>query len=146
MSTKNLARTVLEAGNTPMHQRVRRRQRRAHRHESHAYCHRLTRDPELFFELVPPIAPERRGRDFLWSDELHGDKLGAVHRWLDHQVGRPWADVRSDITCRFDTRTLAGWHVVHQHMLWRIVGHDHIDACWARYLIDEMGMLRHASR
>lgn len=56
------------------------------------------------------------------------DKLGPVQRWLRSRVGRPWDEVRSEIARRFDTRSLAGRHIVFCHLLpqgtHRENGHD----------------------
>ena len=45
------------------------------------------------------------------------DKLGAPRRWLRSHVGRPWSKVRSEIFERFDPRTLAGQHIIFDHLL-----------------------------
>jgi hypothetical protein len=45
------------------------------------------------------------------------DKLSPMYRWLSSQVGRPWDEVRSDVAKTFDTRTTAGRHIVHDHLL-----------------------------
>lgn len=45
------------------------------------------------------------------------DKLAPAQRWLASQVGRPWDKVYSELRAQFDSRTIAGAHVVNDHML-----------------------------
>ena len=117
MSTKNLARVPLEAGNTRQYHYVRWVQRRQHRHEAKVFCHRAMVDSQ-WCEMIPaPVAPERRNRRGLSRSELHADAIGPVRAWIFAQVGRIWDDVYREIRRRFDTRTLAGWHIVEQHLL-----------------------------
>jgi len=108
MSTKNLARTVIEGGRH-RHSRFARRHsnavQRAHAHQlERELC--STKDPET--ALFPEREPAGRGFD---------DKLGPARRWLRGQVGRPWDKVRSELFTRFDTRTTAGRHIVFDHLL-----------------------------
>lgn len=114
MATKNLARTPLEAGNTPAFQRERREDRRWVRRESRAFCHRVRRDMEVWEADVPPLSSEVKCRSY--PDQKHDDKLSAVNAWVAAQAGRRWDDVYSEIRRRFDTRTLAGWHIVDAHL------------------------------
>ncbi|MDO8598627.1 MAG: hypothetical protein Q7S02_00800, partial [bacterium] len=116
MATKNLARTPLEAGNTGVYQRVRRRQRRNHRHEAKAYCRRVRSDLEVFEETMEPVAPEHRDREVLWGDEMHADRVGAVYGWIESKIGHRWDDVYAEIRRRFDVRTLSGRHIVFMHL------------------------------
>lgn len=108
MSTKNLARTVIEGGRHRYSRFARRHNNaveRAHTHQlERALC--TTKDAET--ALFPVRDPA--GRDF-------DDKLGPARRWLRRQVGRPWDQVRSDLFARFDTRTTAGRHIVFDHLL-----------------------------
>lgn len=117
MATKDLGRTPLEAGNTAEYHSVRREVRRLARHEAKAYCARVARDPEYSDETPAPPAPERRRPNGCWTVDMHDDRIGPVKRWIHRQVGRLWDDVYSEIRSRFDTRTLAGRHIVEQHLL-----------------------------
>ena len=75
--------------------------------------------------------------------EFH-DKLSPAMRWLAAQVGRPWDKVRSELTARFDSRTVAGNHVLNDHMLGAVVRHDDPIATWRTpdLIIDRHGILR----
>jgi hypothetical protein len=108
MSTKNLARTVIEGG--------RHKHNKWDRHNSHAenraavrnYIKEVTLDPENFDEYdVEPV--NHVGKSF-------DDKLGPIYRWLRAQIGRPWDDVRAEISQTFDIRTTAGRHIVFDHL------------------------------
>ncbi|MCB9599708.1 MAG: hypothetical protein H6722_05235 [Sandaracinus sp.] len=109
MSTKRLARTVLEGGRAHYNQWARRHSARELRAAERVYLDRLRVDPEAFEALAPPVRrPVYKG---------FYDKLAPVERWLRAQVGRPWDDVRSEIAARFDVRSLAGQHIVFDHLL-----------------------------
>jgi hypothetical protein len=106
MSTKNLARTVIEGGRY----RWNRWQRR-HSHSEHRVAQREALagircgDPEdVVFEGRPGVRPQFR------------DKLSPAKRWLGSQVGRPWNLVRGELLRRFDTRTTPGRHIVFCHV------------------------------
>lgn len=108
MSTKNLARTVIEGGRQHYNQFERWNSNvvaRAHAHQSERAI-RTARDVEsVMFERRAPV---RRA---------FSDKLGPARRWLRSQVGRPWNKVTSDLLQRFDVRTTAGRHIVFCHLL-----------------------------
>jgi hypothetical protein len=108
MSTKNLARTVIEGGRDSHSRFLRRHTNAVERTRTHQLERELCsiQDPESAY--FPPRAPAYRGFD---------DKLGPARRWLRSQVGRPWDKVRSDLFLRFDTRTTAGRHIVFDHLL-----------------------------
>ncbi|MCA9611429.1 MAG: hypothetical protein H6721_23170 [Sandaracinus sp.] len=109
MSTKRLARTVLEGGRAHYNQWERRYSARELRAAERVYLDRLRIDPEAFDTLAPPVRRPVH-RSFY-------DKLAPVERWLRAQVGRPWDDVRAEIAERFDVRSLAGQHIVFDHLL-----------------------------
>lgn len=147
MATKNLARTPLEAGNTPEFQYLRRLQRRARRRDAKAYCRKALRNPDACDAIRSP-----NDREYQWVpgyiDNIHDDKLSAVNAWVVAQAGRRWDDVYSDIRRRFDTRTLAGWHIVDAHLPsdgefavhgWR---DGTVSAANGSVFVDEDGVLR----
>jgi hypothetical protein len=70
------------------------------------------------------------------------DKLGPAKRWLGSQVGRPWVKVYSELCSRFDTRTVAGRHVVHDHMLEWVWQGDVADRARGEFFVDRYGILR----
>jgi hypothetical protein len=109
MSTKNLARTIIEGGRYRGNKWDRRNSHAEQRAEVRNYIKELLADPELYFEKdVEP--PQHVSKGFR-------DKLGPIYRWLRRQVGRPWDDVRADVAASFDTRTTAGRHIVYDHLL-----------------------------
>lgn len=109
MSTKDLSHSVIEGGRTGSNKWDRRNSHAETRAAEKLYLKEVTSDPEHWYDY--DIAPtEHVYKEF-------DDKLGPVYRWLHSQVGRSWNDVRSEIAEKFDTRTTAGRHIVHDHLL-----------------------------
>jgi len=109
MSTKRLARTVIEGGRARYNTYERRRSHRGHRRREREYLRSLERQPELADAVAPPVrAPVRK---------QHRDRLSAAERWLASHAGRPWREVEGTILATFDTRSIAGRHVVYDHLL-----------------------------
>jgi hypothetical protein len=134
LSTKNLARTAIEGGRDSRNKWDRRQSNSALRAAERQYEAAL-RDPDARWSAVPPA----REKVYPWFN----DRLGPVYRWLDRRCGRPWAEVRSEILRRFDTRTLAGRHIVFDHMLRDVLEHgEPARYVWQRYQVDEDGVLR----
>jgi len=135
MSTKNLARTILEAGRGPAAW-GRRADNRADRAKTRQALANL-RDTAEVDDLVLPVTKKRNR----WLD----DKLSAAERWLASHVGRPWDKVRSELFARFDTRTLSGRHIVFDHMLPWVAQHRQLGCvCDPKFVVDRHGILRHA--
>jgi hypothetical protein len=109
MATKNLARTAIEGGRTGRNKWERRNSHNTERTSAREYCTKVKYDldaaDELFIQEKDPV----------WKD--FADKLGPMYRWLERQVGKPWDEVRSEVTKAFDTRTTAGRHIVYDHLL-----------------------------
>lgn len=134
MSTKNLARTVIEGGRHPLNKWERRDSNSSLRVAARSYQVAL-RDPELALSTPPPERTKVR-RDF-------ADKLGPIRRWLDRACGRPWDEVRAEIFRRFDVRTLAGRHIVFDHLLTEVAEHGiRRTYVYERYQVDARGVLR----
>lgn len=113
MSTKNLARTVIEGGRYNGNKWDRRYSSAEERIRANAYCKRVAHDPELADEEdIDDRQPIGKG---------FTDKLAPMYRWLDAQVGRLWGDVRSEVFEKFDTRTTAGRHITFDHLLREVV-------------------------
>lgn len=114
MAKKNLGRTILEGGRSNYNKSDRRQSSKNERVRVKAYEKKLTKaaDPD---DLNPPKKRVPVGKEFT-------DKLSAVYRWMDAQCGRRWDDVFSDICKRYDTRNLAGRHIVYDHMLREVYG------------------------
>lgn len=109
MSTKNLARTIIEGGRHRGNKWDRRNSHAEERARVRNYIKEVELDLENYEEYDPePIQHVYKGFD---------DKLGPIYRWLNRQVGRPWDEVRADVAKQFDTRTTAGRHIVYDHML-----------------------------
>lgn len=113
MSTKNLARTVIEGGRYGSNKYDRRQSSATERVHARQYCKQVVNDPELaeeeFIESREPV-----GKGFT-------DKLAPMYRWLDAQDGRLWSEVRSEVFQNFDTRTTAGRHITFDHLLSEVV-------------------------
>ncbi len=131
MSTKNLARTVIEGGRAGYSKYKRRNTLQKMRTKNARVCYDMLRgylDPD---EATWPA----RGRGFD-LEIAHADKVNPCDRFLLSRVGRHWNDVRSEICRRFDRRTLAGMHVVTSHLL-------HVEDGRSRHVrIDGNGILR----
>lgn len=113
MATKNIARSALEGGRYGHNKWERRYSHNEERTEARDYCRKVTVDPDYadedFIGSIRPVMKE------------FTDKLNPMHRWLEKQVGRPWADVRSEVFQKFDTRTTAGRHITFDHLLREVV-------------------------
>ncbi len=75
------------------------------------------------------------------------DKLAPAARWLRSRAGRPWAEVEGEIFRTFDTRSLAGRHIVFGHLLpppWNNPRDGSWVVCFTvgRFWVDEAGVLR----
>jgi len=109
VARKDLSRTVIEGGRRYSNCYFRRASHGDHRATTREWIDRVSVDLDAADDSDPP--PLRRV-----YKQFH-DKLGAAQRWLAAQVGRPWDNVYADLCALFDTRTIAGRHVVHDHML-----------------------------
>lgn len=107
MSTKNLARTVIEGGRARYNKFERRHSTAVERSHAHQLEKALLRDVDADTCFVPR-QPVYQG---------FSDKLSPAFRWLRSRAGRPWDKVRSELLARFDTRTTAGRHIVFDHLL-----------------------------
>jgi hypothetical protein len=137
VSTKDLSRTVIEGGRRFYNAWERRHSHRKARRAQHAHARALAACREL--DDAPFPEPRTVPRQF-------HDRLSAAERWLESKIGRGWDRVRSEMFQRFDTRTLAGRHIVHDHLLrsrplfgepadvWRV---DRV-----RFRVDVHGILR----
>ncbi len=149
MSTKNLARTVIEGGRYGSDKYRRRMSLRYLRHDNRRFCDGVKTGRIEFDEVVEPA----RDIEYRWRDEIHADKTRPCERFLASRAGRLWDDVVSEIIGRFNTSTLAGRHVVYEHLVNRPQrdGDDH--RYWhywdahvnggPKFWIDGNGVLRH---
>jgi len=109
MSTKRLSKTVLEGGRHSSNKFDRYSSTSAERAKFRTYQRAVEKDPELSDDIAPPKRTPI-GRGFT-------DKLAPVYRWLDSRVGKSWPKTLRLLKEKFDDRTLAGFHIVHQHIL-----------------------------
>lgn len=109
MSRKRLSRTVIEGGRVGSNKWERRHSHRTVRANERAYMADLNKNVDAVDEIS--IEP----KEHVYKE--FKDKLSPMYRWLRSQTGRPWADVRSEVAEKFDTRTTAGRHIVHDHLL-----------------------------
>ncbi|MDD9941068.1 MAG: hypothetical protein OXU20_08530 [Myxococcales bacterium] len=137
MATKNLARTIIEGGRARYNKWDRNYSHKEERALTREYFAR-TREVEDGFEA---LSIGRRPKVY----KGFSDKLGAPRRWLRSQVGRPWDKVRSEIFTRFNPRSLAGQHIIFDHLLQEVVihgVHDRWHAWRANLYVDRHGILR----
>jgi hypothetical protein len=136
MATKDLSRTVIEGGRHYRNSYERRASHAIERAATRTFVHAVRRDAEVADDSdVAPKPHVYRG--------FH-DKLAPARRWLAKQAGRRWDQVFADVTARFDTRTIAGRHIVHDHLLamvWRgdVQQEDYREF---RFVVDDRGILR----
>jgi hypothetical protein len=131
VSTKDLSRTVLEAGRHRLYKFRRRYSHGVARAHQRAWLARL--DDVRSAEHRPYVA-----------HVFAPDKLRPAERWLASRVGRPWTDVRAEMFARFDTRTTAGRHIVFDHLLRDVAEHEVPRGRRPRYVVDDDGVLRRA--
>lgn len=136
MATKNLARTIIEGGRARYNKFERRYSHRQERALARAYFSRASKQAEGFEAL----SIRERTKVYKGFD----DKLGAPRRWLRSQVGRPWNKVRSEIFTRFNPRSLAGQHIIFDHLLEEVRVHEVVHWRAWRYdlYVDRHGILR----
>lgn len=138
MTTKNLARTVIEGGRDRYNKFRRRNSNAAERIRAHAHEQALLRATECVDDPFEPRQPV--GRAF-------HDKLSPARRWLSSQVGRSWDKVRGELFARFDARTTAGRHVLFDHLLREVCdGRDALHTPYADYFVSAHGLLLRRDR
>jgi len=136
VARKDLSRTVIEGGRYYHNCWFRRASHGVERATTREWLDRVAVD----LDEADATAPPARKR----VHKMFHDKLAPAHRWLVAQVGRPWSKVYSDLCARFDTRTIAGRHIVHDHMLPSVYRYDELNFDFRRHdlVIDAHGILR----
>jgi hypothetical protein len=138
VARKDLSRTVIEGGRYYRNKLARRASHGEERASTRAWLDRVTVD----IDEADETSPRPRTR----VPKQFYDKLAPAQRWLVAQVGRPWSVVYAELRERFDTRTIAGRHVVNDHMLQWVRRHG--DDEWRQFssrfelVIDVHGILR----
>jgi hypothetical protein len=137
MSTKNIARSVIEGGRCGHWKADVQRRIRQERTKARSFVGRARIDVESADKHPVPLRqPEY---------PCFADKLRPIYRLLDSRAGQPWAQVRSELFARFDTRTTPGRHVLFDHLLRDVSecsDEDSPDRRFARYFVDEACILR----
>jgi hypothetical protein len=142
MSTKNLARTVIEGGRAERNKIERRVSTRSLRADTRAFLSAVRHDPEGAEGIAPPSRAS--------AQICFADKLNPAYRFLDSRVGKGWNNTLALLAERFDPRTIPGRHVVHDHILRDVapsreaVGTNGRSA--ERYYVDARGILRKPPR
>lgn len=109
MSKKRMNRTIIEGGRTSHNKWERRMSYQLERAQNREYLANVEKNLDYANSFAEPQRVKVH-KDF-------SDKLNPMYRWLDAQVGKVWNDVRSEISQKFDTRTVAGRHIVYDHLL-----------------------------
>ena len=142
MSTKNISRTIIEGGRHRRNKYDRYQSNATERAELRAFRHSAEYGDE---DTVLDLAAPKREPVYQGFD----DKLAAVYRWLRSHVGQPWDVVFSKLCSTFDTRTTAGRHITHDHVL-RSITHEARPQPWGfRYndfVVGLDGVLREGER
>ena len=142
MATKNLSRTVIEGGRAGSNQYDRYLSNEIVRGQSRAFCSEASRvsDLDAIDDLDDTIHRRPVPKDFT-------DKLAPMYRWLRKQVNRPWNKVFAELTAKFDTRTVAGRHVVYSHLLNDVtLKLTEVHGGRGDFYVDEHGILRLSKR
>src|SRR4051812_39531791 len=110
MSTKNLARTVVEGGRARVQEQMNHRLTRAERHQVRRELAQV-RDGDDWLEAPRPHARREVGA------RAFADRLKVVERFLEVNAGRPWNKVYAEICSKVDRRTMKGWHLIDAHLV-----------------------------
>lgn len=109
MSKKNLARSTIEGGRTHYNKDEKMFAAQDYKARTRNYLVNVKKDIDYAETYSEPIR-EKVSKSF-------SDKLNPMCRWLHCQVGRLWNDVRSEVHSKFDSRTVAGRHILYDHLL-----------------------------
>lgn len=137
MSKKDLSRSIIEGGRISHNKWERRNSSRVERVNERAFLKKIVHDPELVDRTVHEKRQKVR-KEF-------GDKLSPIYRWLDSRIGRPWDEVYSEIKSKFDVRTIAGQHVIYDHLLASVDRGETYSrfGSYYGYYVDPEGVLRY---
>lgn len=112
MSTKDKSRTALEAGTAKVSRYFLRLERKKQRVKRKQICKQITNDVELAEEFFDPKSSVSKSFD---------DNVSFLQKYLQSKVGEVWDDVRSEIAKQFDGRSIAGKHILYDHILRSVV-------------------------
>jgi len=139
MATKNISRSAVEGGRRNSNKYDRRQSHRIERQDFRAWRHQVAEDLDYLEQQPVKKRP--------WVPKDFTDNLNPAFRWIASRCNRPWAEVYSELSSKFDTRKLSCWHVVYQHMLPEIEGGKKVENNFgiyhlARFVVDDDGVLR----
>lgn len=110
MATKNIARTAIEGGRVKSNKHERWQSNREERRAASVLMTRIMTDTELATEAIFPERDQVR-KEFK-------DKLAAPAKWFAKKMnGLGFDDIRGNLLRTFDTRSLAGRHLVFDHLM-----------------------------
>lgn len=135
MATKNLARTVVEGGRENYNKHERRSSSKIERHRVREFLHCVCQETINFEECVVEL------RRKVYKDR--SDKLNPAKRWLESRIGKDWNRTHSLIFKKFDIRTMAGRHIVFDHLLPSVVVNTDPSRRYYSFTVDENGILVH---
>jgi len=137
MSSKNISKSAIEGGRYVGNKQDRNASHREERSRSKTWMNKVAADIDFADGSVA------RPRNYV--EKGFTDKLSPCYRWLASKKGKSWNKVFAELTSKFDTRKLASYHVVIQHMLVSIRGiggkADSLNAYY-RFFVDKMGRLQ----
>jgi len=140
MSVSRDNRFYFEGGKANHNQYAARRSHRAIRRRANMHMAAIQGDPENCdeFGFVPEVRDELQR---YWCCESKTNMYNVFGRWIDHQVGRPWDKVYSEMCERFSDFRRSGWF--RSHLRWKVCTRlSDIRSYWFDYFVDEGGILR----
>lgn len=135
MATKYLGRTALEGGRVGYYKYLVEKEKRSIRASMRTFNKKSQEDgfaDEVSTPLPRPIG--KRG--------YQTDKLNAVWAYLVGRCGEPWDTVRSELVQQLNTDTLAGRHVLYDHVLKQVTPLTAHDVEYADFVVDSNGLLQ----
>ncbi len=125
MSTKNIARSIIEGGRTRGYKDTRDEQKRSERHNFKQFLNQVKIDSEIYDDGKDPVHEEPL--DTYQFDEKFADKISPLKRWVEKKNGKGWNNTFSEIKEKFNTDTTPGRHIVEDHLLneFQFDWHDH---------------------
>lgn len=112
MSTKDIGRSALEGGRCDHNKSERRFSHRTERAATRSFLAEVSSNLEVADRAVAP-------KIFPVQPCFH-DKLSAATRFMESRIGKSWAKTKQLLHERFDDRTTAGRHILHDHLLQQV--------------------------
>jgi hypothetical protein len=141
MSTKRLARTVIEGGRCPEHYKGEVHQaKRTIRAHTLEYLRLVTRDVEAADAVPAPVRTH--------IAPCFNHKLKPLYAFMDAHIGQSWNKTRSLLQKRFDIRTTAGRHIIFDHVVGSVRPYGDVPRSFPQrnYCVDANGLLQKEER